>query len=49
VTDSLSQVADGYEEFLRDLKERIRDAQVRAALAVNRDWSPSTGMSVVTY
>lgn len=37
MTDSLSQVAEGYEEFLRDLKERIRGAQVRAALAVNRE------------
>src|SRR5579871_1428665 len=27
----------GYEEFLRDVKERIRTAQVRAALAVNRE------------
>ncbi len=28
---------EGYAEFLRDLKERIRHAQVRAALAVNRE------------
>lgn len=27
----------GYDEFLRDLKERIRRAQIRAALAVNRE------------
>jgi predicted nuclease of restriction endonuclease-like (RecB) superfamily len=27
----------GYEDFLRDLKERIRAAQVRAALAVNQE------------
>ncbi|HLK59307.1 MAG TPA: DUF1016 N-terminal domain-containing protein, partial [Chthonomonadaceae bacterium] len=27
----------GYEDFLRDVKERIRTAQVRAALAVNRE------------
>lgn len=27
----------GYEEFLRDLKARIRHAQIRAALSVNRD------------
>ena len=27
----------GYEEFLGGLKERIRNAQVRAALAVNRE------------
>ncbi|MES1024912.1 PDDEXK nuclease domain-containing protein [Gloeocapsa sp. BRSZ] len=28
---------EGYDQFLRDLKERIRSAQVRAALAVNRE------------
>ena len=28
---------EGYELFLKDLKERIRTAQVRAALAVNRE------------
>jgi len=28
---------EGYEQLLRDLKERIRSAQVRAALAVNRE------------
>ena len=28
---------DGYETFLGGLKERIRAAQVRAALAVNRE------------
>ncbi|MGH9840154.1 MAG: PDDEXK nuclease domain-containing protein [Blastocatellia bacterium] len=27
----------GYDEFLRELKERIRSAQVRAALSVNRE------------
>lgn len=27
----------GYDQLLRDLKERIRHAQVRAALAVNRE------------
>lgn len=27
----------GYDEFLRELKERIGSAQVRAALAVNRE------------
>lgn len=37
MTDSPSQVAEGYEDFLRDLKGRIRGAQVRAALAVNRE------------
>ena len=28
---------EGYEPFLKNLKERIRTAQVRAALAVNRE------------
>lgn len=28
---------EGYEDFLRDLKERIRSAQVRAVFAVNRE------------
>ncbi|OAD23167.1 protein containing DUF1016, partial [Candidatus Thiomargarita nelsonii] len=27
----------GYEDFLQDLKERIRYVQVRAALSVNRE------------
>ena len=27
----------GYAEFLQDLKARIRQAQIRAALAVNRE------------
>lgn len=30
-------IAKGYDDFLRDLKERIRSAQVRAVLAVNRE------------
>ena len=36
---SITQLAlpEGYEPFLKDLKERIRTAQVRAALAVNRE------------
>src|SRR5712691_12474925 len=34
---SLSEQVKGYDEFLRDLKERIRNAQVRAGLAVNRE------------
>jgi predicted nuclease of restriction endonuclease-like (RecB) superfamily len=37
VTDSLSHVAEGYEAFLKDLKERIRGAQVKASLAVNHE------------
>ncbi|HBB32664.1 MAG TPA: DUF1016 domain-containing protein [Cyanobacteria bacterium UBA8803] len=32
-----SLLPDNYEDFLRDLKERIRTAQVRAALAVNQE------------
>jgi len=34
---SLSMRPEGYEDFLRDLKQRIRTAQVRAVLAVNRE------------
>ena len=30
-------LSSGYDQLLRDLKERIRHAQVRAALAVNRE------------
>jgi predicted nuclease of restriction endonuclease-like (RecB) superfamily len=32
---TLGKPPKGYDEFLRDLKQRIRSAQVRAALAVN--------------
>lgn len=32
-----SELVEGYDNFLRELKERIRTAQVRAALAVNRE------------
>lgn len=32
-----ASIAEGYDDFLRDLKERIRNAQVRAVLAVNRE------------
>jgi predicted nuclease of restriction endonuclease-like (RecB) superfamily len=28
---------EGYEDFLQELKQRIRTAQVRAAVAVNRE------------
>jgi hypothetical protein len=39
-----------YDSFLQDLKDRIRTAQSRAALSVNRgNWSYSTGVSVATY
>ncbi len=36
MADNLSPM-DGYDDFLRELKERIRNAQVRAALSVNRE------------
>ena len=32
-----SPIPENYDDFLRDLKERIRSAQVRAALSVNRE------------
>jgi DUF1016 N-terminal domain len=34
---SRSIIPEGYDDFLRDLKQRIRAAQIRAALAVNRE------------
>ncbi|MDZ7969735.1 MAG: DUF1016 N-terminal domain-containing protein [Nostoc sp. DedSLP03] len=34
MADNLSPM-DGYNDFLRELKERIRNAQVRAVLSVN--------------
>ena len=37
MTEHLSPVAEGYDDFLRDLKERIRSAQVKAALAVSHE------------
>src|SRR6266853_726014 len=30
-------IPDGYEDFIRSLRERIRAAQVKAALAVNKE------------
>lgn len=35
--DQLERQPEGYDDFLRDLKRRIREAQGRAALAVNRE------------
>src|SRR5438874_11659022 len=35
--DPIARELEGYDDFLRDLKERMRNAQVRAALAVNRE------------
>ena len=34
---SINGFFSGYEEFLRDLKARIRSAQIKAALSVNRE------------
>ena len=34
---SLSKRPEGYEDLLRDLKDRVRAARVQAALAVNRE------------
>ncbi len=34
---SSSLLPDGYSLFLSDLKDRIRTAQLRAAIAVNRE------------
>jgi len=37
MADIRALIPEGYDEFLRGLKERIRTAQVKAALAVNRE------------
>jgi predicted nuclease of restriction endonuclease-like (RecB) superfamily len=37
MADIRALIPEGYDEFLRGLKERIRTAQVRAALGVNRE------------
>lgn len=37
MTEHLSPEVEGYDDFLRDLKERIRGAQVKAALAVSHE------------
>src|SRR5437879_10527548 len=37
MTDTGALIPEGYGEFLRGLEERIRTAQVRAALTVNRE------------
>jgi predicted nuclease of restriction endonuclease-like (RecB) superfamily len=37
MSNDQASIAEGYDDFLRDLKERIRNAQVRAVLAVNRE------------
>ena len=40
---------EGYEAFLSELKERIRTAQLRATLAVNRELSFFTGGRDATF
>src|SRR2546430_2596611 len=37
MTDLPAHVPKGYDAFLRDLKLRIREAQLRASLSVNRE------------
>jgi predicted nuclease of restriction endonuclease-like (RecB) superfamily len=37
MADNRALIPEGYDEFLRGLKERIRTSQVKAALAVNRE------------
>ena len=37
MTGKLFETGDDYSRWLRELKERIRSAQVRAALAVNQE------------
>lgn len=37
MTKHLSPLAEGYDDFLRGLKERIRSTQIKAALAVNHE------------
>jgi len=37
MVDNRALIPEVYDEFLRGLKERIRTAQVKAALAVNRE------------
>ncbi|RUT05884.1 hypothetical protein DSM106972_030900 [Dulcicalothrix desertica PCC 7102] len=36
MANKLSQI-DGYDDFLREIKERVRGAQIRASLSVNRE------------
>ncbi len=36
MADKLPQI-EGYDDFLREIKERVRDAQIRASLSVNRE------------
>ena len=34
MSNDRASIAEGYDDFLRDLKQRIRSAQVRAVLAL---------------
>jgi hypothetical protein len=36
-TKASTDLLAGYEEFLNDLKQRIRSAQVKAAIAINSE------------
>lgn len=36
MADKLPQI-DGYDDFLREMKECVRGAQIRASLSVNRE------------
>jgi hypothetical protein len=42
-TKTRTQTPEGYEDFLQNLKRRIRAAQVKAVFAVNREFLFSTG------
>jgi hypothetical protein len=37
IGDNCALIPEGYDEFIRVLKERIRTVQMKAALAVNRE------------
>lgn len=37
MADNCALIPEGYDEFIRVLKERIRTVQMKAALAVNRE------------
>lgn len=40
MADNRALMPEGYDEFLRGLKKRVRTAQMKASLAVNRELSP---------
>jgi hypothetical protein len=37
MSDKSELISENYDRLLRDLKERIRSAQVRASLAINQE------------